>query len=449
MRRTTEVKPHKRAGIWYLVRRIPVEFAQLDSRASPVKLSTDIAVVDDPKGIRARQIVTQLNLELEAYWRGLRDGQSAEARIRFDAAQKRAKALGVNYQTVEELAAGHAIADTLARVELLLSRQAIDSETDVAAVLGGEDRPRLRVSDMPGEFETIHSAKLKGFSEAQCRRWRSPKLKAVNNFTEAVGDKFLDEITRADAVTFREWWQVKLVRDKLEIGTANKDFGHMNKMHRDIDMAHHLGLKPVFSRMRLEGETTGSRAAFTPEQAVAIVLSPALESLNDEARDILLIVAELGMRPSEVCGLLPHNILTEAPIPLVQIRPEERQLKNPQSERDLPLVGNALAALRRHPEGFPTYRDKADTLSATVAKALKKAKLLPTEDHSLYSFRHSFEDRLIEEETPDKVIASMMGHKFQRPKYGKGPSLELKLRWLKKVVLPIRPHGAFPPASNG
>ncbi|WP_193335552.1 site-specific integrase [Devosia beringensis] len=449
MRRTTEAKPHKRAGIWYLVRRIPAEFAHLDRRSSPLKLSTNIAVADDPKAIRARQVVAQLNQNLEAYWRGLRDGQSAEARIRFEAAQKRAKALGVNYQTVEELHAGHAIADTLARVELLLNRQAIDSENDVAAVLGGEDRPRLRVSDLVAEFETIHSAKLTAFSEAQRKRWRSPKLKAATNFIEAIDDKYLEELTRADAVTFREWWQVKLVRDRLEIGTANKDFGHMNKMHRDIDMAHQLGLKPVFSRLRLEGETTGSRAAFTPEQAVAIVLSPDLDRLNAEARDILLIVAELGMRPSEVCGLLEQNIQLAAPIPLVQIRPEGRQLKNPQSERDLPLTGNALAALQRHPKGFPTYRDKADTLSATLAKALKKANLIQSKHQSLYSFRHSFEDRLIEEETPDKVIASMMGHKFQRPKYGKGPSLELKLRWLQRVELPLRPNADLTPTSSG
>ena len=443
MRRAKLPEPQNRDGIWYLIRRVPKEFEQLDRRQI-VRMSTEIAVVDDPRKVRAKVVVAQLNATLEAYWRGMRDGQSAEARIRFEAAQKRAKALGMNYQTVEELHSSHAVLDTLNRVELLLSRQAIDNETDVAAVLGGEDRPRLRVSDLVNEFETIHSAKLKAFSEAQRRRWRSPKLKAANNFIEAVADKFLDEITRADAVTFREWWQVKLARDGLEIGTANKDFGHMNKMHRDIDMTHQLGLKPVFSRLRLEGETTGSRAAFSPKEAVAIVLSPALDKLNAEARDILLLVAELGMRPSEVCGLLPQHIHADAKIPFVQIRPEERQLKNPQSERDLPLIGNALAALRRHPEGFSTYRDKADTLSATLAKALKKAELLPTPDHSLYSFRHSFEDRLIEEETPDKVIASMMGHKFQRPKYGKGPSLELKLRWLNRVVLPVRPSASSP-----
>lgn len=328
MRRRGDIRPVKRAGTWYLKRRVPKEFAHLDRR-DPVRLSTEIAVVDDPRGVRARRVVEQLNMQLEAYWRGLRDGQSAEAKARFEAAQKRARALGFTYQTASELRDAGRIEDVLSRVELLLDRNLVDSELDVTAVLGGEARPRFRVSDLPGEYEKLEAANLATYSEKQRRRWRNPKIKAVNNLTEALGgqDKYLDELTRADAITFREWWQVKLANDGLEIGTANKDFGHINKMHRELDMKHHLGLPPVFARMRMAGETTGSRAAFSPEQSVAIVLSSELDRMKDEARDICLIVAETGMRPSEICGLLPHHIHVDAPIPFVQITPEHRQLK--------------------------------------------------------------------------------------------------------------------------
>lgn len=445
MRRTAAVKPHNRAGIWYLVRRIPVEFAHLDSRASPVKLTTDIAVVNDPKAIRARLIVNQLNLELEAYWRGLRDGQSAEARIRFEAAQGRARALGVNYQTVAELRASGNIADALARIELLVARKAVDSETDVTAVLGGEDRPKFRVSDMDDEYEKLQKATLTTYSPAQRKRWKNPKTKAVKNFIAAVGDKQLADLTRADAIQFREWWQTKLATDNLEIGTANKDFGHMNKMHRSIDTAHHLGLLPIFAVLRLEGETTGTRAAFMPDEVLAILTSPRLHSsLNAEALAIVHVMAETGMRPSEICSLRAEQIRLDADIPFVQIKPIGRKLKNPQSERDIPLVGAALAAMQRFPTGFATYNDKADSLSATVNKSLGKAGLLPSKDHTLYSLRHAFEDRLIEEEPPDKVVAALMGHKFQRPKYGKGPTLDLKVRWLRRIAFTLPEHMQTP-----
>lgn len=439
MRRAKVPEPKNRDGIWYLILRVPLEFDALDPRKL-VRISTKIAVVDDPRKVRARVVVEQLNLQLESYWLGLRDGQSAEAKARFNAAQSRARALGIHYQTAGELRDGGRIEDVLARVELLLDRKLVEDEATVAAVLGGEERPRFKVSDMLTQFEKLNSAQFVAFSEAQRKKWRTPILRAVGNFTVAVGDKYLDELTRGDVITFREWWQSKLIRDGLRIATANKDIGHLHKMHRELDIKYQLGLAPVFSRMRLAGAVDGHRAAFSPKETVAIVLAPSLARLNAEARDIVLIVAETGMRPSEVCGVLPSHIVLDAPIPYIDLLPEGRQLKTPQSERQIPLIGNALAAFKRHKKGFPKYRDKADTLSATVNKALRLAKLLPTDDHSLYSFRHAFEDRLIEVETPDKVVASLMGHKFVRPKYGKGPSLELKLRWLEKVVLPVRPH---------
>jgi hypothetical protein len=169
MGRRPGISPVKRSGIWYLKRRVPKEFAHLDAR-DPVRISTDIAVVDDPKGVRARTIVEQLNLQLEAYWQGLRDGQSVEAKARFDAAQKRARALGMNYQTVAELRDGGRMEDLLTRVELLLDKKLVDSELDVAAVLGGEERPRFKVSDMPGEYEKLNVA------DGLTRRRRRPTI---------------------------------------------------------------------------------------------------------------------------------------------------------------------------------------------------------------------------------------------------------------------------------
>ena len=58
----------------------------------------------------------------------------------------------------------------------------------------------------------------------------------------------------------------------------------------------------------------------------------------------------------------------------------------------------------------------------------------PTNKHCLYSLRHSFKDRLIGAEAPDSLIDSLMGHRTGKPKYGKGPSLELKLKYLQRIA---------------
>jgi len=60
-------RPHKVKGFWFLVRRVPTEFAPFDRR-NPVRVSTGIRVVDDPRGISAREIVERLDRDLARYW---------------------------------------------------------------------------------------------------------------------------------------------------------------------------------------------------------------------------------------------------------------------------------------------------------------------------------------------------------------------------------------------
>jgi hypothetical protein len=63
MRPAQPAQPHKRDGVWYLIRRVPKEFAELDRRGI-VRISTHIPVADDPRGICARDVVRQLAGEL-------------------------------------------------------------------------------------------------------------------------------------------------------------------------------------------------------------------------------------------------------------------------------------------------------------------------------------------------------------------------------------------------
>ena len=110
------------------------------------------------------------------------------------------------------------------------------------------------------------------------------------------------------------------------------------------------------------------------------------------------------------------------------------EMKTDQSRRDIPPVGVALMAMRERPDGFPRYRDKPDSLSVLVNKALETRGLRPEAGQSPYSLRHTFEDRLTAADAPDKIIASLMGHKWSRPRYGVGPSLEHKRDWLNRIA---------------
>lgn len=441
MARKGPPKPHKRDGTWYLVRRVPKEFAELDRRVL-VRMSTDIPIVDDPRGIRAKEVVARLNTELEAYWRGVRDGQSGEARLRFEAALQRARSLGLVYQTNAELAEGaRARDDIVERLELLLQKNAVEDEREVAAVLGGEERPAIRLTGLLEEFEKIESQSLRTMSAGQLKKWRNPKKRAQANLVEVVGDMDMTTLSRGHAMKFREWWQKRIAVENLDIGTANKDIGHISKMLSAIETAHQLNLPPVFKKLRLSGEVAAQRTAFAAAFVQDKILSDgALAELNAEARHLVLLLADTGMRLSEAANLLGPRIILDHAIPHVQVRADGRVLKTDHSERDIPLVGCALAVMKLHPQGFPRYLDKADSLSALVNKFLDNADLLPTDNHSLYSLRHTFEDRLTAVEAPEKVVAMLMGHKWHRPRYGIGPSLEQKQRWLEMIAFKPPAH---------
>lgn len=455
MRRGGAVRPHKRDGIWYLVRRVPKEFEHLDKREI-VRVSTEIAVADDPRGIRATQKVKQLSAELDAYWRGMRDGKEAEARDRYDNAVARARKLGIPYQTNQELADGP-LELILKRIDTLVEAKALDDEGAVAAVMGGEEKPAIRLDGLVDAYAKIIKTTLDKKSDNQRRKWRNPKIRAVDNLMKSIQaanpdlskddvNKPITKLLRTDATTFRLWWQSRIENEGLEIDTANKDIGHISKMLTGVDIFHQLGLPPVFQRLRIEGGKAGQRAAFEQSWIQEKILATgALDALNAEARAIVYLVAFRGCRPSEMANLLPQTIFLKAPIPFVRVKAVGRDIKTDDSERDVPLDGFSLEVMQLFPDGFPRYRDKEDSLSNLVNDYFRLRGWLPTDNHSFYSLRHSFEDRLTDVEAPEKVTATLMGHKWHRPKYGKGPSLQQKLRWLRKID--FKPPAHFGPLS--
>ncbi len=424
----------KRDGYWHFVRRVPKMFEELDRRGI-VKQSTNIAIADDPRGVRAGRIIPRMNGELEAYWRGLIDGRSAEAERRYDAARKRARLYGFDYALAQNLAEGAPILNILQRVERLVDKSVMEDNIAVAGVLGGEAPPAFMLSSLFDAFETAEKASLQDLSPDQMRKWRNPKIRALHNLLSVIGDKDLHSVSREDALDFREWWQERIITEDLDVDTANKDFGHINKMWRTINRLKRLGLQPVFSEMRFEGGKKRQRNPFdTTFIQNELLREGALADLNEEARRLFYLLIETGLRPSEAANLTEETIILNVKVPFVRVIPDGRRLKTPQSEREIPLVGVALEVMRLQPNGFPRYRDKASSFSALVNKYLRNNNLSPN-GHTVYSLRHSFEDRLTEAKAPDKLFIGLMGHKGDRPKYGKGPSLELKQSWLQQIAL--------------
>lgn len=424
----------RRNGTWHFARRVPVEFKELDRRGV-IRHSTHIRIADDRAGRRAVRVADKLNEELESFWKGLSDGRKEVKLNGYDSARRRARSLGFEYIENDQLLRQTPDA-RLERLEALVANGLVNDTGARAALLGIEKKPTFMLSELFVEYEAMTKDEVRDLSPDQRRIWQNGRKRAVERFVKIAGDKPITEITDEDGMNYCEWWRGRVIEGEAEPKTANKDIGQLNRMLKEVSMRRRLNLPDIFKGQRLKGEIERPRVPYETDFIQNRLLAEgALDALNEDARLVLYVVAETGLRPSEVVNLQENAIVLKALVPHVKILPEGRRLKTSDSQREIPLVGAALAAMKMRPHGFPRYRDKSSNLSATLNKFLLLNGLRPTKDHTVYSLRHSFKDRLIAAEAPDSLIDSLMGHKTYKPKYGKGPSLELKYKYLQRISL--------------
>ena len=421
----------RRGRIWQFRRAVPGELAVLDPRRA-IRVTT--GTCDRSK---AALVAAKINTALEEYWRGLLSSSdvctaTAQATSFTDAVAE-ARAHNLTYRPAAEIAE-QPLADIVARVKIFDRPAAPPTRNMIAAVLGGASKPTLRLSGLFEVYNGLVTDRTLGKSDNQRRKWTATRERAVANLIAMIGDKPIADITRDDALDFKEWW-VKRIRDEgYDQTSANKDLGALTKMMRTINDAWRLNLALPFAGIRVADEKHRPRIAYEAEYVRSHILpGDRLPKLNPEARAALQIVAATGMRPREVLGLTRSRIVLDAAIPHLQVRPEQRQLKTDHSARDMPLLGIALTVMTAFSEGFPRYRDAPDVFSATANKALGAAGLRPTPRHTVYSLRHTFKDRLIALEVPQRIQDELMGHALHEIAYGSGSSLRQRADWLARV----------------
>lgn len=422
----------RRGATWHFVRRVPIEFAELDPRGI-VRHSTKVKIADDRTGRRAARVALSLNEELERFWKSLAKGQSGETLGGYDELRRRARSLGYDYIPNGELIA-LPMERRLERLEALVAKGLVNDASARKVLLGTAPPDGFLLSCLFDEFEAITKHENKDLSPDQLRIWRNSRKRAVAQFVDLVGDKPVTELSPDDGMNYVEWWRDRVVDGKVSVKTANKDIGQLSRMLKEMSIRRRLNLPDLFKGLHLRGEVDKSRLPYDAAFIQTRFLGGALAGMNEDARLVLYVMIETGLRPSEIVNLQENTIQLSAPIPFIRVMADGRRLKTGHSEREIPLVGVALKALQRRPAGFPKYRDKSTGLSASVNKYLAENGLRPTKDHTLYSLRHSFKDRLVAAEAPDSLIDSLMGHKTYKPKYGKGPPLELKLKYLTQIA---------------
>ena len=414
---------------WYTYnRRIPNQLKPFDNRERVrVALNTKCETT-------AMKKMVVINDEVENYWKTLIKNQKEHSKSKFRELVLLSKQLGFTYMPTNRLL-DIPLTEVLERIFSVKKFENDPQKTK--ALLGDDQNLEIPLSEALKRFFDYSKPTLMKKNRNQQRKWKSPREKAVNNFINQIGDKNILKITNLDLVNFRDWWITRINRDGLKTNSANKDLSNLKNIIETVSTHEQLGVNVdlIFKKIRLKQYDEDTRNSYESDYIQNSILDKeVLKNLDIEAQNILYASIGTGARPIELVNLHKEDIFLDVDIPYIHIRPRKGySLKTMESERKLPIVGNALEAFKNYPDGFIHYGGNADNLCLKVDKFLSKNDLRPTKKHSFYSFRHSFQDRLNALELPDRIQCQLMGHKFNHPKYGKGVTLE----HLQKIMLKI------------
>ena len=271
------------------------------------------------------------------------------------------------------------------------------------------------------------------------KTFKAAAQRACSYLVDACGTKTLAEYTRADALSYRDY----LIAKGLVGSSVSRVISSIRAVFNFAISEYALDLKNPFVGMYFDKSAGVSKRLPIPIDDI-IKVQHLCRTIDDDLRWLVALISDTGMRLAEGAGLLKRDIILDADIPHISLKPHPwRPLKTSGSQRDIPLVGASLWAAQRlseafpdSPHAFPRYNRKDITNSNSASAALNKwlHQYVPN-GCTMHSFRHSMRDRLRAVECPSDIIDQIGGWATEGVghSYGEGYSIEVCLKWVNKL----------------
>ena len=313
------------------------------------------------------------------------------------------------------------------------------SQLDIPALHLLRDRP---LTPSQSSCETLSEAldlylRLKGVGKD--KTFHRGAERNIQSVIELLGDRPLDEYSSSDAASYRDY----LLKKGLTTNSVKRNFSTIRSIINLCIQEHGLDCKNAFSRVYLPDLDDSKKRKPIPIENIRQIQKDCREE-DDEARWLVALISDTGMRLSETAGLHINDIILDEDIPLINLTPHPwRSLKTKGSQRQIPLVGASLWAAQRikhdpnHAFAFPRYNTTSSTNANSASAAINKwLKPRVPEGCVIHSFRHSLRDRLRAVQCLLDMIDQIGGWSTAGvgQAYGEGYGLSLKREWLKKMV---------------
>jgi len=253
----------------------------------------------------------------------------------------------------------------------------------------------------------------------------------------ALGNRPITAYSSADAANFRDY----LFENGLSLGSVRRIFGSVRSIINLVMREQGIEAANAFARTYMP-ERNGQKERLPIPSVALSVLQQNCKDKDDEARWLIALISDTGMRLAEAAGLAMNDIYIDEELPHVSIRTHSwRRLKTKSSERLVPLVGASLwAAKRLHQIGgafaFPRYCNEQGCNANSASAALNKwMKGIIGNEYVIHGLRHSLRDRLRAVECPSDITDQIGGWTTEGVGhgYGRGYSLEVMAKWMRKI----------------
>ena len=287
------------------------------------------------------------------------------------------------------------------------------SKLDVPALHLLRDKP---ISASVSSCETLSEAlelylRLKGVGKDKVfHRGAERNIQSVIN---VLGDRPLGEYASSDAAAYRDY----LLKKGLTTNSVKRNFSTIRSIMNLCIQEHGLDCKNAFSRVYLPDLDDSKKRKPIPIENIRQIQKDCMQA-DDEARWLVALISDTGMRLSEAAGLQIDDIKLDCEIPHIDLKPHAwRSLKTKGSQRQIPLVGISLWAAQRiketntdSPYAFPRYTSAKGTNGNSASAAINKwLKPRVPEGCVIHSFRHSLRDRLRAVQCPSDMIDQIGG----------------------------------------
>ena len=264
----------------------------------------------------------------------------------------------------------------------------------------------------------------------------------LRRFIDVVGDMAATDVTREHVLKFR---------DHLEAnGYSESNVAqHLAKLQALFNLALSEGIVKLNPAQKIKArkaaKLSGGKQGFDGAQMKRIFA--ALDGETSDFQWIIRLLAYHGARSSEICQLKCGDVTTLSGVEVIRIHDQNGSVKNRQSVRDVPLhpkckaiIGHAAkrgADAWLFPSLTPSKQGRGHNFQNYAnRKFLRLTVGITDRAYSIHSLRHAFSTACREAEMADAIKYALMGHALGRGeggKYGEGPSLKLRAKWIAKV----------------